>query len=133
MNEQHLVTLSGEGDWCAIMWQWGDQFKMLAKVDLHVMDPVEPLTFQISLANIMSDMVCVVTGTSTYKYMKLEDKGRSFREMHSQLVARNRGDAVSTNYTCHAWAKDKVQLVVCTAEGDILVCAMSGEFLIYIP
>ena len=42
-------------------------------------------------------------------------------------------DAVSTEYTCHCWAKDSVQLVVATAEGDIIVCAMSGEFLIYVP
>ena len=48
-EKQHMVTLSGEGDWCAILWQW-DQFKMLAKVDLNVVDPVEPETFQISLA-----------------------------------------------------------------------------------
>ena len=48
-EKQHMVTLSGEGDWCAILWQW-DQFKMLAKVDLGVVEPVEPETFQISLA-----------------------------------------------------------------------------------
>lgn len=34
----------------------------------------------------MSDMVCVVTGTGTYRYMKLEENFRSFREMHSQLL-----------------------------------------------
>ena len=22
LEKQHLVTLSGEGDWCAILWQW---------------------------------------------------------------------------------------------------------------
>ena len=80
----------------------------------------------------MSDMVCVVTGTGTYRYMKLEENFRSFREMHSQLLPQGRED-VSTNYTAHCWAKDKVQLIVTTAAGDLLVCAMSGEFLIYVP
>lgn len=80
----------------------------------------------------MSDMVCVVTGSQTYKYMKLEENFRSFRSMHTQLFPRGRDD-VSSEYTCHAWAKDKVQLVITTAEGDILICAMSGEFLIYVP
>jgi len=81
-EKQHLVTLSGEGDWCAILWQW-DQFKMLAKIDLNVIDPVESLTFQISLTLISSDMICVVTGSNTYKFMKMEENLRSFKEMHS--------------------------------------------------
>lgn len=90
-EQQHLVTLSGEPDWCAILWQW-DQFKMLAKVDLNIVDPVEPLTFQISLAQIMSDMVCVVTGSQTYKYIKLEENFRSFRLLHTQLFPHGRDD-----------------------------------------
>lgn len=45
-----------------------------------------------------------------------------------------RGQAdVSTEYTCHCWAKDPVQLIVATANGDILVCAMTGEFMMYVP
>ena len=56
---------------------------MLAKIDLHVIDPVESPTFQISLAHIMADMVCVVTGQNTYKFMKMEENLRSFKELHS--------------------------------------------------
>ena len=41
-EEQHLVTLSGEGDWCAILWQWPEQLKMLAKVDLNIVEPEDP-------------------------------------------------------------------------------------------
>ena len=61
------MTLSGEGDWCAILWQW-DQLKMLAKVDIRVAgDPatVQPSSFQISLHPVMG-LACVVTGTDTY-------------------------------------------------------------------
>ena len=47
-EQSHLITLSGEPDWQAILWQW-DQFKMLAKIDLNIVDPVETSTFQISL------------------------------------------------------------------------------------
>ena len=84
-EKQHLVTLSGEGDWCAILWQW-EQLKMLAKIDLSVVEPIEAeeaLTFQVTLNNIMSNLVCVVTGKDTYKYFKVEDNMRSFQEMHS--------------------------------------------------
>ena len=44
LEKTHLVTLSGEGDWCAILWQW-DQMKMLAKFDLGVFEPEMPLSF----------------------------------------------------------------------------------------
>lgn len=55
MNEsQQLVTVSGEGDWCAILWQW-EQMKMLAKIDFSVIDPVETRTFQISYQQVMQN------------------------------------------------------------------------------
>ena len=81
---QHLVTLSGEGDWCAIVWLW-EQKKMLAKVDILVSDPHDIEMFQISMAHIMSDPVCVVTGPNTYQYFKLVDHLRNFDIVHSQL------------------------------------------------
>ena len=129
---QHLVTLCGDGDWCAILWQW-EQKKMLAKVDISVINPAELdlNLFQISLAHIITDPVCVVTGPNTFKYYKIKDHHRNFREVHSQLRPHGR-DEVSSIYTCHTWAKDKVQLVVATASGDIMVCAMSGEFHSYV-
>ena len=104
---------------------------MLAKVDLSIVDPLDTSSFQISLYQ-TTQMVCVITGQNTYKYLKLEDNMRAFKETHSQLVPHGR-DNISTDYTAHCWAKDLVQLIVATANGDILVCAMSGEFLIYIP
>ena len=47
-EKQHLVTLSGEDDWCIIVWQW-DQFKMLSRLDLNVVDPTEIGMFQVSM------------------------------------------------------------------------------------
>ena len=63
--------------------------------------------------------------------MKIDESFRTFNVVHSAL-ATGRSD-ISTAYTCHAWAKDTVQLVVCTAVGDILVCNMNGEFIIQVP
>jgi hypothetical protein len=80
---------------------------MLAKIDLNVIDPVEPLTFSITLAHIMQDLVCVVTGTNTYKFMKMEENLRSFKETHSQLRS-NSSKEISTDYTAHCWAKDTI-------------------------
>lgn len=39
---------------------------------------------------------------------------------------------LGSNYTSHCWTKDPIKLVVTTAQGDILVCAMSGEFNTYV-
>ena len=63
--------------------------------------------------------------------MKIDESFRTFNVVHSAL-ATGRSD-ISTAYTCHAWAKDTVQLVVCTAVGDILVCNMNGEFILQVP
>lgn len=131
MEKQHLVTLSGRGDWCAILWEW-TQIKILAKVDFSVVDPnvLEPQTFQISLHPVMG-LACVVTGTNTFQFMKVEENFRSFNVLKNELET-GRSD-ISTAYTCHAWAKDTTQLVVATAVGDILVCSMNGEFIIQVP
>jgi len=64
--------------------------------------------------------------------MKFEENLRSFKETHSQLRSHGAKE-ISTEYTAHCWAKDTIQLVIATAHGDLLVCAMSGEFLIYVP
>ena len=71
----------------------------------------------------MQNMVCVVTGSKTYKYMKIEDNMRAINEVHSELRTPS-AVQISDEYTCHTWAKDQVQLVVCTAEGDVMVCSM---------
>ena len=78
----------------------------------------------------MSDMVCIVTGFDTYKYMKLEENFKTFNVVHSEL---NAGEGVSTEYTCHTQASDTVQFVIGTAQGEILVVSMRGEFILSVP
>ena len=75
-------------------------------------------------------LACVVTGTDCYQYMKVAENLREFNVTHQGLQT---GQDISTDYTCHTWAKDQTQLVVATAKGDILVCKMDGEFLILVP
>mgnify|MGYP006878276336 CR=1 FL=1 len=48
----------------------------------------------------------MVTGSKTFKYLKVEENSRSFGEIHSQLDTQ--GEVVSDEYTCHTWAKDSV-------------------------
>lgn len=51
-EKQHLITLSGEPDWCIIVWQW-DQLKMLAKCNLNIVGaPTELGVFMLSTKKI---------------------------------------------------------------------------------
>lgn len=56
---------------------------MLAKIDIVVVEPYDSSIFQTSFEKIGADQVIVVTGPGTYKYYKLEEQGRSFKEVHS--------------------------------------------------
>ena len=40
---------------------------------------------------------------------------------------------MSTDYMCHCWTTDVVQLVIGTSQGEIIVCNMNGEFVINVP
>ena len=39
----------------------------------------------------------------------------------------------SSEFTCHEWSQDPIQLVMGTAKGEIIVCSMKGEFLLSVP
>ena len=125
---QHLITFSD--DMRLIFWQW-DTGKMLTHIDLTVTDSLaNPLSFQCSIQSVLTDLVCVVTGTDMYKFMRTPDLS-SFDVHHTQLRPPREG--ISTDYTCHVWTKDTMQLVVCTAKGDIMLVNHSGEFQLFIP
>ncbi len=77
----------------------------------------------------------IVTGPSTYKYLKIQDT--EFVIDHSQLNNLDYGHMHhpkegSLNYVCHAWMTDTARIVVCTEAGDIMVCENSGEFYTYV-
>ena len=67
-----------------IVWQW-DQFKMLSRLDLNVVSPNETNIFQVSMNQVMQDLVVVVTGSQTYNYLKLEENMRSINQVHDSL------------------------------------------------
>ena len=56
---------------------------MKAKIDISVIDPIELEIFQISMAHIITDPVVVITGPNIFKYYKIEDRMRNFKEVHS--------------------------------------------------
>jgi hypothetical protein len=40
----------------------------------------------------------------------------------------DQGKKISENFTCHAWSKRNGQILICTDEGEMIVCENSGQF-----
>jgi len=47
-EKSRIITLCGEPDWFILLWKY-DDFKIQAKIDLFLKDPVPGLSFQISM------------------------------------------------------------------------------------
>ena len=47
---------------------------MLARIELNIADAqLDPLSFVVSMQNVATENVCVVTGPDTYLYLKLSE------------------------------------------------------------
>ena len=133
-EKEHLITLSGDPDWEIILWKW-DTFKLLGRISLDLTNyDVDPKQFQISAMKIGAELKIAVTGPNTFRYISVTSGDHKISMIQNDLYARAPDDHdVSTDYTCHVWTKDTNQLLVCTAEGDMLLCNHGGEFIRYIP
>ena len=81
-----------------------------------------------------AELKIAVTGTDTFRYISVSPGDNKVTMVQTELGARAPDDhEVSTDYTCHVWTKDTNQLLICTAEGDMLLCNHGGEFIRYIP
>ena len=87
-----------------------------------------PSLFKCSF-NPFDNNAVVVTGTNIYKYYKVKDLNE-FVADHTQL--NNKDRQISTQYSCHAWMQDTGRLIVCTENGEIMLCETSGEFMNFI-
>jgi len=79
-----MVTLCGDPDWCVLLWQH-DIFKMLARIDLGIVDPPSGNTFQISESNASTNLVVAVTGPGCFRYLKVNDGLNSFTVLKDTL------------------------------------------------
>lgn len=134
-NEKHsLLTLTGEPDYTLILWKW-DASKIQAMINIGFSNPQGTPHFQCSFNPFEQNSV-VVTGPNTYKYLKIQDT--EFVIDHSQLNNYDRGgyigkeESKESGFACHAWMQDTARLIVCTLQGEILICENSGEFYAFI-
>lgn len=131
-EKRNMVTLCGDPDWCVLLWQH-DIFKMLARIDLGIVDPPTGNTFQISEFNVSTHLVVAVTGPSCFKFLKVNDGMNGFTVLKDSLKPKDgtEQEMLSDNITCHSFDKAG-KLHVCTAEGEIMICDHDGNLQYYL-
>jgi len=134
-----LITLTGQPELNLILWQW-ESGKALAKEKIGMRGSITDslIPYQISYnPGDYSGSSILVTGPSTFVYLKVktneekEQKEIMFETVHSQINNMDEGRQLSDQYTCHAWDKHTSDLVVCTEQGEILICGNNGEYKQY--
>jgi hypothetical protein len=70
-EKQHLITLTGEPDWCILFWQW-DKIKILAQINIGMSGTLQSNCFSCSF-NPHDHNSVVVTGPNVYKYYKIKE------------------------------------------------------------
>ena len=57
---------------------------MLARIELNIADAaLDPFAFMVTMQNVSTENVCVVTGPDTYLFLKLSEDFQSFEKFHS--------------------------------------------------
>lgn len=71
----------------------------------------------------------------TFKYYKVvvdESKQTQLVPTHTQINSIEEGRNFSQNYTCHAWSEETTEILVCTDEGEMLICNNDGDYRAFI-
>ena len=121
-----MITLSAEPEWVLMLWNW-DKGSMQARIELNIPDSgIDLGSYMVSMQNINTENICVVTGPDTYLYLKIAHDYSNFDKYHSQLAKPEL--KFSTHFTCHTWTREvNPRLIVCTKAGEILICNSTGE------
>ena len=83
-----------------------------------------------------TDSQLLVTGpNNTYNYLKYKrdpENNHILTHEHSQINNLEEGRHISTNFTCHAWSKSTGMILVCTDNGEMILCQNNGAYKSYI-
>lgn len=129
-KEDIIVSLCGAPDWQIILWDWNrDQCKFCLPVGLNIPMSVRPRVFQISFNpfDVEGNSILLTGPCNTFKYIRKDAEGNLNTEL-SQINAAEQGKKISQNFTCHAWSKSTGQILVCTDNGEMVICDNAGPF-----
>jgi len=65
-------------------------YKVLARIELGISDPMPGCSFQISECNVSTDLTVVVTGPSCFRYLRINDGMNGFKNIHNKLIAKDK-------------------------------------------
>lgn len=68
---------------------------------------------------------------NTFKYIK-KDPDYNLTTSHTQINNMDQGKKISTNFTCHSWSQDTGHILVCTDNGEMIICENSGDYKAFI-
>ena len=112
----------------------------MCKVSIGLSGPIvaSPSNFIISwnpcVHDAQSGNVLVTGPQNTFKYLnyKREEKGEVLTIEHSQINYLEEGRQISSNFTAHDWGQANGYILVCTDNGEMMICENSGEYKAYV-
>ncbi len=128
------MTLCGAPDWQIMLWDW-DKCRLMSQIALGLTIPqsVPKCSFQVTFnPNDLSSESILLTGPcNTFKYIK-KDGDHNLTTSHTQINNMDPGKKISPNFTCHSWSQETGHILVCTDNGEMIICENSGDYKAYI-
>jgi WD40 repeat protein len=118
------------------MWDWNMQkvIRTIA-VGLNI-----PTSLPLSQRNFMlsfnphdrtGDSFLLTGPEKTFKYLR-KDVEYNLTIDHTQINEMDPSKKISSNFAAHAWSKETGHILICTDEGEMIVCENSGQYKAYI-
>jgi hypothetical protein len=133
-KEEFIVTLCGAPDWQIMLWDW-EKCRLMSQIalGLNIPQSVKTCSFQVTFnPNDLSSESILLTGPcNTFKYIK-KDGDHNLNTSHTQINNMDPGKKISPNFTCHSWSQETGHILVCTDNGEMIICENSGDYKAYI-
>ena len=133
-KEEILVTMTGAPDWQILIWDW-DKSRLLSTCSLGIpaMLHSDGGRFQISWNPFDTEGgKFLLTGPNNiFKYLK-KDGDHVITTAHTQINNIEQGRKISKNFTCHSWSKETGDILVCTDNGEMVMCDNDGQYRAFI-
>ena len=134
LKEEILVTLTGAPDWQILLWDWNKK-RLLHNLALGLTIPqqVANCNFQLSFNPFDREghSILLTGPANTYKYIK-KDIDNIMQTSLTQLISQDQARKISQNFTCHAWSQQTGHIIICTDNGEIVVCRNEGQYHAFI-
>lgn len=127
-KEEILVTLTGSPDWQILLWDW-DKCRLLSTCSVGIPAQIhsDGGRFQISWnpCDVEGGKFLLTGPNNTFKYLK-KDQDHVITTAHTQINNIEQGRKISHTFTCHAWSQETGDILVCTDNGEMIMCDNDG-------